>query len=598
MPAPPGVSQPTFTPTAPTDVDPLTVQTSATSPIGIGSVMLNYRMPGSSQWSNAPMTLNAGDVTNGSWSVTIGPLPAGLLSYYVVATDIQNQSTQSTGQLPINMPAPPGVSQPTFTPTAPTDVDPLTVQVSMTSPIGVGSVMFIYRMPGSSQWSNAPMSLNAGDVTNGSWSVTIGPLPAGLLSYDVVAGDNQNQSTQSTGQLTINMPAPPGVSQPTFTPTAPTDVDPLTVQTSVTSAIGVGSVMFIYRMPGSSQWSNAPMTLNAGDVTNGSWSVTLGTLPAGLLSYYVLATDSQGQSTQMPAPIAQLTINTILPVVSSPTFTPSAPTSANPVMVQAGVTSEIGIASVVLCYLPQGAGQWLQATMTLNAGNAANGTWSASIGLLPAGTLTYYLVATDSQGQATTTPFGQLTIGMSTGQTVTTLSFSPVAPTVSDSITVQASITSTIGVASVVFNYQPQGISQWLQATMTLSTGNANNGNWSVTLGPQPAGTLNYYVLVTDLLAQATQTPSPNGKLTITSTTAPPTGIIPTVPWLWAQASFNGVMAYSPSTTQPLLAVAQGFGFFSLLNPDGTGMQTYYSGQGAIQSIAFSPDGKRWPPAV
>ncbi len=237
------------------------------------------------------MSLSAGTISDGTWSVSIGPLPPGILSYTIMAIDTlgQGPGTPLQEQLTINMPPPPVVSTPTFTPAAPTDTDPITVQVSVTSSVGVAAVDLNYLAPGAGQWSQAPMSLSAGDVTNGTWSATIGSFPQGMLSYTVMATDTQGQWTPSwsPGQLPINMPPPtmpppPVVSTPTFTPPAPTDVDLLTVQAGVTSAIGVGSVILSYQAPGTSQWSQAPMSLSAGDVTNGTWSVTIGPLPAGI----------------------------------------------------------------------------------------------------------------------------------------------------------------------------------------------------------------------------------------------------------------------------------------------------------------------------
>ena len=60
----------------------------------------------------------------------------------------------------------------------------------------------------------------------------------------------------------------------------------------------------------------------------------------------------------------------------------------------------------------------------------------------------------------------------------------------------------------------------------------------------------------------------------------------------WDASAFLGVAAYSPSTTQPLLAVADGFAEITLIQPDGTVLQTITTGQtGAINALAFSPDG-------
>ena len=149
-----------------------------------------------------------------------------------------------------------------------------------------------------------------------------------------MAMDNQGQSTLSTGQLTINTDLPVA-STPTFAPATPTNADAIAVQVNVTSDIGITSVMLDYQAPGGGgQWSQAPMTLNSGSVTNGSWSVTIGPFSPGTLSYYVLATDSYGQPAYTPT--GQLTIGTSAP--SSSTITLAQMTTLVPKTVQVAVT--------------------------------------------------------------------------------------------------------------------------------------------------------------------------------------------------------------------------------------------------------------------
>ncbi len=302
------------------------MQAGVTSPIGVASVMLNYQ-PAYGQWSQAPMSLSSGDVNNGTWGVTIGPLPPGVLSYTIMAMDTlgQGSGTLMPGQLTINMPLPPVVSTPTFNPAVPTAGTTFTVQAGVTSPIGVASVMLNYQ-PAYGQWSQAPMSLSTGSITNGTWSATIGPLPSGILSYTIMAVDSlgQGPSIPTPGQLKINMPSPPVVSTPAFTPAAPTAGTTFTVQAGVTSPIGIMSVMLNYQ-PAYGQWSQAPMSLSAGTITNGTWSATIGPLPPGTLSYSIMAVDTLGQGPCTPIP-EKLTLDMPPPpVVSTPTFTPAAP---------------------------------------------------------------------------------------------------------------------------------------------------------------------------------------------------------------------------------------------------------------------------------
>ena len=65
----------------------------------------------------------------------------------------------------------------------------------------------------------------------------------------------------------------------------------------------------------------------------------------------------------------------------------------------------------------------------------------------------------------------------------------------------------------------------------------------------------------------------------------------PAAPMLWGQSRFNDIIAYSPATTPPLIAASGGLGIINLLNTSGTVVREIYSGQGYINTLAFSSDG-------
>ncbi len=64
---------------------------------------------------------------------------------------------------------------------------------------------------------------------------------------------------------------------------------------------------------------------------------------------------------------------------------------------------------------------------------------------------------------------------------------------------------------------------------------------------------------------------------------------MPAAQMVWHDSAYLGPIAYSP--TQSLIAVAEGFGDCSLIDPDGTVVQTIHCGQGNVNALAFSPDG-------
>ena len=206
--------------------------------------------------------------------------------------------------------------------------------------------------------------------------------------------------------------------QGAYCPTAPKTV---TFTLKASDAGAVTSATLYWRKPGATAYTAAPMTLSGGSAQNGTWRVTLdttanGITTAGRLTYYAVAQDASAARARTPASgTAVVTVNVC--VNTGPTFA-SGPTAGNATIyadprntgcgspigteISATITDIDGVKSATLVFTDQG-GTVVQRPMTGYAGNL----WTSSInanddGTQSGGTFSFYVVATDGKGAATT----------------------------------------------------------------------------------------------------------------------------------------------------------------------------------------------------
>jgi len=199
-----------------------------------------------------------------------------------------------------------------FCPTAPKKV---TISVAASDPDGIASVTLYWRAPGAKAYSSRPMTLVGGRYAATLDTKADGISKAGTLAYYVVARDRnpapKTSRLPAAGPATLKVnvctPAPPAFSQLSATPTTIVS-DPLgagcrgstTAQFTavVSSSAGVKSVVLFWQKPGSAGYVSRPFTLNG---TTWSASVDTGTdriLRGGTISWYAVATDAAGLTTQ------------------------------------------------------------------------------------------------------------------------------------------------------------------------------------------------------------------------------------------------------------------------------------------------------------
>ena len=212
------------------------------------------------------------------------------------------------------------------------------------------------------------------------------------------------------------------------------------------------------------------------------------------------------------------------------------PTAAKSVTITVKASDSSGVASATLFWRKPGASSFSQATMTRTAGSAARGTWQATLnttanGLTSAGTLAYYVVATDTLGATRRIPSsGTSTIAVAVcankGPTITSVASSSGSSLYWDPLSVgtcqrapkatTTNITAVVsdpdGVKSVTLYYRRPGASSYSSKPMDNHTvpgkwyANLDTLGDKISIPKPPTGSLSWYIKAVDLKNVSAQT--------------------------------------------------------------------------------------------
>ena len=365
-----------------------------------------------------------------SWSVTSGSLPAGL--------------TLSSGGTISGTPTASGTS--TFTVQV-TDAKALTASASLSISIeGVVTITTASPLPGGTQGVAYSTTLAAsGGTSPYTWSITAGSLPAGLAlsSSGVISGTPTGAGTSTFTVQVKDSESTPAVASKQFS---------LTIQgvvTITTSSLPNGTAGVAYSA-----------TLAAtGGVTPYTWSITSGSLPAGL------ALDA-GSGTISGTPTASGSFP--ITVQAQDSETPPAKATA-----QLTLTIAKGTVTITTTSLPNGVvNAPYNATLTASGGVAPY-TWTVTQGSLPAG------LSLSSSGVISGTPTG-------TGTSNFTVQ---VADSENPSSTATANLSISIyDPLKITTTSLPNGTVGLAYSANLAATGGLPPYTWSITVGSLPAG--------------------------------------------------------------------------------------------------------------
>ena len=503
---------------------PLSVTTQSLAGGSIGTVYTNQ-------------TLQAtGGITPYTWSVTTGSLPAGLSlnastgvisgtptgtfvgtdSFTVTVTDSETPTpAKASANLSITI-----------------SVAPLSVTTSGSLAVGVVSSVY----PGATLQAT-------GGITPYSWAVTTGSLPAGLTLNGATGVISGTPTASGTSNFTVTVTDSETPTAKTATANLSIVVNPALSVTTTTLPAGVIGAVY----PGATLAA-------AGGITPYTWSITVGSLPAGLS-----LNTSTGAISGTPAGTFTGTVNFTVTVSDSESPTKqtasanlSIAISATPLKV---TTTSLAGGSVGIVYT----NQTLQAT-----GGITPYSWAVTTGSLPVG-----LSLNASTGVISGTPTGTF-VGTDSFTVTVTDSETPTGAKASANL----SITITVAPLSVTTTSSslPVGVVSSVYAGATLqATGGIAPYSWAVTTGSLPAGltlngvtgaisgtptasgTANFTVTVTDSETPTAKTATANLSivvnpvLAVTTTSLAP-GVIGTN-YSQTLAAAGGISPYTWSIT-------------------------------------------------
>jgi hypothetical protein len=317
-------------------------------------------------------------------------------------------------------------------------IKPPPLAVTTTSPLTPGTVGVAYSVTFAATGGTTPYT----------WSVTTGTLPAGLTltAAGVLSG---TPTTAGTSMFTVQV-ADSSSTQQTATLAATLVINPAPLAITSTSPLPTGTVGTAYSE-----------TLAAtGGTTPYGWTVTKGTLPAGL----TLSAAGVLSGTPTAAGTSTFTVQVADSSSTKQTATLAATLVINPVPLAITTTSP----------LPGGTLGTPYVTTFAATGGTTPYKWSVTSGAPPAG------LTLASSGQLSGTP----TAGGPSSFTVQVSDSATTPQTVSAPFT----LTISVGTLAVTTTSLPSGNVGTAYSAQLAATGGAPPYTWSVTAGALPTG--------------------------------------------------------------------------------------------------------------
>jgi len=373
-------------------------------------------------------------------------------------------------------------------------------------------------------------SASSTGVIRGSVALPSGT-PAGQTTFEVAGIGSDGSSAVDSAAIVIDL-APPTVISVSAQPSTVSPGDMITLSSEVEDPAGVKAVELQSQLVGSSGvWAfcDSYATLTSGTNEDGIWSISC-TVPTEVLNgnYTVVpfAEDVGGNWTNTnggPATSVQGSFvvtgglgNAPPPSVLSINTSAATVSPGDTLVVSADVTSPVGVKAIELqSQLVGSSGVWAfcDSYASLSSGTAEDGTWSITCPVpaeVLSGTYTIVPFAEDVLGQWTNTNGGpatsvrgsfSVTGGLTNIAPPTVVSVETSSSTVSpgDSFTVNAEVTSPVGVSAVELQSQPAaspGSTSFCDSYADLTSGSNTNGVWSITCTVPATVVLGEYTVV------------------------------------------------------------------------------------------------------
>ena len=457
-------------------------------------------------------TLNAtGGTTPYSWSVNVGTLPAGLT--LVASTGVISGTPTTAGTFSFTVEVKDAASN--------AGTKALSIVVAAQPP-----TITTTALPGASTGTAYSTTLQASEGTMPyTWSVSAGALPAGLslaASTGVISG---TPTTAGTISFTVQV-------KDAANSTATKALSILVATTAQPPLVTTTS------LPGATSGTAYSTTVQAsGGTTPYSWSVSAGSLPAGL---------SLGASTGV--------ISGTPTTAGTASFTVQVKDSLNKTATKA-LTITVAAApqppSVTTTSLPSGTAGTSYSTTLQASGGTTPYSWSLSAGSLPAG-LSLVTSTGVISGTPTTAGTASFTVKVTDGVNNTgtkalsiTVAAAPQPPT----ITTASLPAGTAGTAYSTTLQASSGTSpySWSLSAGTLPAGLSLTASTGVISGtPTTAGTVSFTVKVTDA---ANNTATKALSIAVAAAPQPPTITTTSLPGGTTGTSYSTTLQASSGTT-------------------------------------------------
>ncbi len=545
---PPTIWNTTWTPASPVAGESVTVSTQVSD----SSAVSVYFYHTTDNWATVAQPIM--NFTGASYKITVN-YPVGTTVIFVIkAVDASNNTAwDNNGGLDYSFTftssdaVPPTISNTTHSPLEPSAGGNVTVTTRVNDNVAVASVILYWTSDAWSTIHQDAMALVAGDL----YRMTLGPLSEGThIEYVIHALDGSNNDAWDNnggtnyhiivaGTADTTPPTITNVSQnPSASAVSPSSL--VTIQANVVDNVALHNVTLV--------WSpDAWATIHADDMTQvsqGVFTYAFGPFASGTtVEYCVRAIDNAGNiawnsnNNLNYAFTVTSSGDALAPLISGTSHSPQSPKPADSVVVTTTVSdTNSGVHNVTLYWTSN---SWLSITET-SMSLAAGSLYSCTIGPFSVGTTVEYVIrAYDQAGNVAwdnnnyaNYAFTVTTSGDAIAPSITNVRNLPGEPKPSDSVVVQATVTDSGGVASVVVNYTTDNWATFVVKPMSVTSGDT----YSCVLGTFSNGiTVRYKVVATDVAGNSANVER-TFTVTLTGDSTPP---------LIAQVSFT------PTTPKP-----------------------------------------------
>jgi len=265
-------------------------------------------IPGLQIGSDALVGSGTPNGLNGTLSVSTSGLSGGVYTYYAVATDNTDRTSDPVSTtLSVSGPATPTIGTFTASPSSAVSGATVLLDAGDVTQLGgtISNVQFYSETDGTPGLQiGSDLFLGNGTLGGSDWifsTSTIG-LPTGTQFYYAIA-TNEDGVQSATAMVSVNItaPQPPTIGSFTVSPSSVVPGTLVTLSANGVEAYGSGSVAYVnfHLEEGSIPETDTDPLVAAGtNQNNGDWTASLQTssLAPGTYTYYAVATDSNDQT--------------------------------------------------------------------------------------------------------------------------------------------------------------------------------------------------------------------------------------------------------------------------------------------------------------